>query len=74
MNRFILVALMDSQEGLQEYNETPNQSFTMLLQRGRQYYNEIPPQPKVTSTTTRTNFFIEKDILLVKAWINIELI
>lgn len=70
MNRFILVALMDSQERLEEYNETPNQSFTVLLQGERQYYNEIPPQPKVTSTTKRTNFSVEEDILLVKAWIN----
>ena len=25
---------MDSQEGLEEFNETPTQSFTMLLQGG----------------------------------------
>jgi hypothetical protein len=42
----------------------------MLLQGERQYYNEIPPQPKVTSTIKRTNFSVEEDILLVKAWIN----
>ncbi|XP_059442130.1 uncharacterized protein LOC132174498 [Corylus avellana] len=61
---------MDSQEGLQEFNETPSQSFTMLLQEGRQYNNENPPQPKKKSTTKKTNFSIEEDVLLVKAWLN----
>jgi hypothetical protein len=58
---------MDSQEGLDEFNETPTQSFTMLLQGGRQYNNENPSQPKKKSTTKITNFSMEEDILLVKA-------
>jgi hypothetical protein len=61
---------MDSQEGLEEFNETPTQSFTMLLQGGRQYSNENPPQPKKKSTTKKTNFSMEEDILLVEAWLN----
>ena len=61
---------MDSQEGLEEFNETHTQSFTMLLQGGRQYSNENPSQPKKKSTTKKTNFSIEEDILLVEAWLN----
>jgi hypothetical protein len=44
---------MDSQEGLEEFNETPTQSFTMLLQGGRQYSNDNLPQPKKKSTTKK---------------------
>jgi transketolase len=40
------------------------------LQGGHQYYNETPPQPKIKSTTKKTSFSIEKDILLIKIWIN----
>jgi hypothetical protein len=52
---------MDSQD--------ENQSFTTLLQSRLQNYQEIPPQPKMKSIK-KTNFSIEEDILLVKAWIN----
>lgn len=51
---------MDSQD--------ENQSFITLLQSGLQNYQEIPSQPKIKSTK-KTNFSIEEDILLVKAWI-----
>jgi hypothetical protein len=50
---FQLLAFMDSQEGLEEFNETPTQSFTTLLQGGHQYSNENPPQPKKKSTTKK---------------------
>jgi len=52
---------MDSQD--------ENQSFITLLQSGLQNYQEIPSQPKIKSTK-KTNFSIEEDILLVKAWIS----
>jgi hypothetical protein len=32
---------------------------------GRRYYNEMSPQPKMKSTTKKTNFYVEEDILLV---------
>jgi hypothetical protein len=37
----------------------------MLLQGGAQIYNEMSPQPKMKSTTKKTNFYVEEDILLV---------
>jgi hypothetical protein len=52
---------MDSQD--------ENQSFTTLLQSGLQNYQKTPSQSKMKSTK-KTNFSIEEDILLVKAWIN----
>jgi hypothetical protein len=37
---------MDSQEGLQEFNETPTQSFTVLLQGGVNTAMKIHPNLK----------------------------
>jgi len=51
-------------------SQDENQSFTTLFQSGLQNYQETPSQLKMKSTK-KTNFSIEEDILLVKAWINI---